>query len=65
MPSCDSCSTTNQQLKGKALYGPDTEMRTEIPLYAEEIIISKRKVTVGKMVIRKRQVTEEHTIDVE
>ncbi len=33
------------------LYGPDTEMQTEIPLYAEEIIISKRKVMVGKVVI--------------
>ncbi|HEY9398662.1 MAG TPA: hypothetical protein VIP29_02060 [Nitrososphaeraceae archaeon] len=40
------------------LYGPDTELQlqTEIPLYAEEIIISQRKVMVGKVLIRKRQV---------
>lgn len=38
-------------IPGYLCMSPDTEMQTEIPLYAEEIIISKRKVMVGKVVI--------------
>jgi stress response protein YsnF len=47
------------------VFGLDTEMQTEFPLYAEEIIISKRKVMVGKVIIRKRQITKEETADIE
>lgn len=45
------------------LFGPDSEMQTEFPLYAEELIISKRKVMVGKVIIRKRQITKKHSED--
>ncbi|HJU79585.1 MAG TPA: hypothetical protein VJ599_08485 [Nitrososphaeraceae archaeon] len=44
------------------LFGPDSEMQTEFPLYAEELIISKRKVMVGKVIIRKRQITKKHNV---
>lgn len=47
------------------VFGPDTEMQTEFPLYAEEIIISKRKVMVGKVVIRKRQITKIQNVDID
>jgi len=47
------------------VFGPDTEMQTEFPLYADEIIISRRKVMVGKVIIRKRQITKEETADIE
>ena len=36
-----------------------------IPLYAEKIIISKRKVKVGEMIINKRKVTEDKKINFE
>jgi stress response protein YsnF len=45
------------------LFGPDSELQTEFPLYAEELIISKRKVMVGKVIIRKRQITKKHNMD--
>jgi stress response protein YsnF len=45
------------------LFGPDSEMQTEFPLYAEELIISKRKVMVGKVIIRKRQITNKQNMD--
>jgi stress response protein YsnF len=40
------------------LFGHGTKMKSEIPLYAEELIVSKRKVIVGKVIIRKRQITK-------
>lgn len=43
------------------IFGHDTEMQREFPLYAEELIISKRKVMVGKITIRKRQITRKQT----
>ena len=36
-----------------------------IPLYAEKIIISKRKVKVGEIIIKKRKVTEDKKINFE
>lgn len=45
------------------LFGTESEMQTEFPLYAEELIISKRKVMVGKVVIRKRQITKKQNMD--
>jgi stress response protein YsnF len=36
-----------------------------IPLYAEEIIITKRKVKVGEIIITKRKVTEVKKIDLD
>jgi stress response protein YsnF len=36
-----------------------------IPLYAEEIIITKRQVKVGEIIITKRQVTEVKKIDLD
>jgi stress response protein YsnF len=41
------------------LFGPDTDNQTEFPIYAEELVISKRKVMIGKVVIRKRQVIKQ------
>lgn len=41
------------------LFGTDTEVQTEFPLYAEELVISKRKVMIGKVVIRKRRIIKE------
>jgi stress response protein YsnF len=38
-------------------------MQTEFPLYAEELVISKRKVMVGKVIIRKRQITKRQNMD--
>ena len=43
------------------IFGHDTEMQREFFLYAEELIISKRKVMVGKITIRKRQITRKQT----
>lgn len=45
------------------LFGTDSEMQTEFPLYAEELVISKRKVMVGKVIIRKRQITKMQNMD--
>ena len=39
-------------------------MDKTIPLYAEEVIISKRKVKVGEIKIRKREVTKDEKIQV-
>jgi hypothetical protein len=36
------------------LFGYGTEMQSKIPLYAELLIVSKRKVIIGKVIIRKR-----------
>jgi hypothetical protein len=36
-------------------------MQREMPLYAEELIVSKRKVIVGKVIVRKRQITKKKT----
>jgi stress response protein YsnF len=46
------------------LLGDGTEMEAIIPLYAEEVIISKRVVKVAELVIRKRKVTQTRKIDV-
>jgi len=46
------------------LFATQSEMQTEFPLYAEELVISKRKVMVGKVIIRKRQITKkQNTVD--
>lgn len=45
------------------LFGKESEMQTEFPLYAEELVISKRKVMVGKVIIRKRQITKRQNMD--
>lgn len=45
------------------LFDTESEMQTEFPLYAEELVISKRKVMVGKVVIRKRQITKKQNMD--
>lgn len=45
------------------LFGTESEMQTEFPLYAEELVISKRKVMVGKVIIRKRQITKKQNMD--
>jgi stress response protein YsnF len=47
------------------LLGPDTEAERTIPLYAEEIVISKRIVKVGDAIVRKRQVTELEKLDID
>ena len=44
------------------LFGTESEMQTEFPLYAEELVISKRKVMVGKVIIRKRQITRKQNM---
>lgn len=51
----------NTEYNWVPLFGHDTEMQSEIPLYAEELIVSKRKVIVGKVIIRKRQITKKKT----
>ena len=45
------------------LLGDGTEMEAIIPLYAEELVISKRMVKVAELVIRKRKVTQTSKID--
>jgi len=45
------------------LLDTESEMETEFPLYAEELVISKRKVMVGKVIIRKRQITKKQNMD--
>ena len=39
-------------------------MEAVIPLYAEEVVISKRVVKVAELVIRKRKVTQTRKIDI-
>jgi stress response protein YsnF len=46
------------------LFGPDTNMETTVPLYAEQLVISKKIVKVGDFVIRKREVTKQENLDV-
>jgi hypothetical protein len=46
------------------LLGPDTDVERTFPLYAEQLVISKKIVKVGDIVIRKREVTEQEKIDV-
>jgi Domain of unknown function (DUF2382) len=47
------------------LLGPDTDLEMTFPLYAEQLVISKKIVKVGDVVIRKRQVTKQEMLDVE
>jgi Domain of unknown function (DUF2382) len=47
------------------LLGPDTNPERTFPLYAEQLVISKKVVKVGDVVIRKRQVTKQEMLDVE
>jgi len=46
------------------LFDGQTETERKFPLYAEDIIISKRKVKVGEVVIRKREITKDEKIRV-
>jgi len=46
------------------LFGNGTEMERVIPLYAEEVVVSKRLVKVADVKIRKRKVTQLKKIDV-
>ena len=46
------------------LLGDGTEMEAVIPLYAEEVVISKMVVKVAELVIRKRKVTQTRKIDI-
>jgi len=45
------------------LLGNDTEMEKVIPLYAEEIVISKRMVKIADLTIHKRIVSETKKVD--
>ena len=47
------------------LMGSDTEIEKTIPLYAEQLVISKKIVKVGDIVIRKREVTKQEKIDIQ
>ena len=55
---------SNLAYKWVPLFGPDTEIQTEFPLYAEELVITKRKVMIGKVVIRKRQIIKEKSAEI-
>jgi stress response protein YsnF len=46
------------------LFGNGTEMEKVIPLYAEEVVVSKRLVKVADVRIRKRKVTQLKKMDV-
>ena len=46
------------------LFGNDTEMEKVIPIYAEEVVVSKRLVEVAEVRIRKRKVTQVKRVDV-
>ena len=46
------------------LMGSDAEVEKTIPLYAEQLMISKKIVKVGDIIIRKREVTTREKIDV-
>ena len=41
------------------------EHQTLIPIYAEEITISKKRVKVGEILLSKRRVIEEENVNVE
>lgn len=47
------------------LLGDNTEMSKVIPLYAEQIIVSKRRVKVADLTIHKRKVTETKKVDID
>lgn len=55
-----------EQIPGEKvpLFGNDTEMEKVVPIYAEELIVSKRFVKVADITIRKRKVTEVSKVDV-
>ena len=46
------------------LFGNDSEMEKVIPIYAEEVVVSKRLVEVAELRIRKRKVTQVKKVDV-
>jgi hypothetical protein len=46
------------------LMGSDAEVEKTIPLYAEQLMISKKIVKVGDIIIRKKEVTTREKIDV-
>jgi stress response protein YsnF len=56
-----------EKVKGQMipLLGNDTEMERVIPLYAEEVVISKRMVKVADLTIRKRKVSERRKVDID
>jgi stress response protein YsnF len=56
-----------EKMKGDMIPLLENSRETEkmIPLYAEEVIISKRMVKVADLIIRKRNVTETSKIDVD
>jgi stress response protein YsnF len=56
-----------EKVKGQMipLLGNDTEMERVIPLYAEEVIISKKMTKVGDLTIRKRKVSETRKVDID
>jgi stress response protein YsnF len=43
----------------------NSEIEKVIPLYAEQIVVSKRTVKVGDLVIRKRKVTDKHKVGID
>ncbi|MEP6576221.1 MAG: DUF2382 domain-containing protein [Nitrososphaerota archaeon] len=55
------------QLDGEIvpLIGTDREMEMTIPLYAEQVIISKRKVKVADLRIHKMKVIETKKLDID
>jgi stress response protein YsnF len=46
------------------LFGNDTEMEKVIPIYAEELVVSKRLVKVADLTIRKRKITRVEKVEV-
>jgi stress response protein YsnF len=46
------------------LFGNDSEIEKVIPIYAEEVVVSKRLVEVAEVRIRKRKVTQVKKVDV-
>ncbi len=56
-----------KQLDGEIvpLLGNDTEMERTIPLYAEQVILSKRMVKVADLRISKRKVMETKKVDID
>lgn len=56
-----------EKIKGDMvpLLGNDTEMEKVIPLYAEQVVISKRMVKIADLTIRKRKVTETSKVNID
>jgi stress response protein YsnF len=56
-----------EKIKRDVIPLSETNSETEkiIPLYAEEVVISKRTVKVGDLIIRKRKVTEKSKADLD